>query len=206
MFAIAKHDGSLRSGYGFELVTIPASLAEQRERWLRLFAKTPSGLKSWNTMGRCGMHVHASRSVLSGLTIGKLLVFINTNENQAFVEDVAGRRSAQWAAMMHKKISDATKRNYSRYEAINLQNDKTVEFRIFRGSLKPERFLKNLDFVASSVAFCIQSGIRGLTIPAYLKWFKDHRKDYQYLDSWLVAGNYLPARSKKHATTKGETL
>lgn len=194
-FAIAKCDGSLRSGHGFELVTIPANLDEQREHWKAFFRHVPRGLKSWDTSGRCGMHVHASRAPLSGLTIGKILVFINSSDNQTFVEAIAGRRSQSWAAFSDKKISDGKRCNPNRYEAVNLQNSATIEFRIFRGSLKPERFLKNLDFIASTIAFCVRSGIRELTIPAYLKWFKEHRKDYEYLDSWLVQNRHISPRS-----------
>ena len=40
-----------------------------------------------------------------------------------------------------------TAKSCGRYQAINLQNDKTVEFRIFKGTLKYRTFIASLQFV-----------------------------------------------------------
>jgi hypothetical protein len=192
-FAITKYDGSLGSS-GFEIVTIPATLKQHTKRWNDLLDSPPRGLRSWKNP-KCGMHVHVSRDPLSLLTIGKILVFVNAPENKGFIVAIAGRESAGYAEIKAKKIVDV-KRGYNRFEAINLTHPGTIEFRIFKGTLKKTSFLKNLEFVASSVAFCRQTGIHQLDIPSFLAWFKPVRKDYPNLDQWLIKHNHIPSRSK----------
>ncbi len=46
------------------------------------------------------------------------------------------------------------KREHNRYEAINLQNGRTVEFRIFKGTLKEATFFMSLEFVDAVVEYC----------------------------------------------------
>ena len=145
-FAITKHDGSLGSR-GFELVTIPTVIAKHAKRWEPLLDSPPRGLRSWDNP-KCGMHVHVSRAPLSALTIGKVLVFINADENKKFVVSIAGRESG-YAEISPKKIVDANR--YCGSGAINLGNEDTIEFRIFKGTLKKTSFMKNLEFVAATV-------------------------------------------------------
>ncbi|NBS77729.1 MAG: hypothetical protein EBT28_10095 [Betaproteobacteria bacterium] len=40
-----------------------------------------------------------------------------------------------------------------RYEAINSQNDHTLEVRVFRGSLKPARILSAIEFIHSAIEY-----------------------------------------------------
>lgn len=192
-YCITKHDGSLGSG-GFEIVTIPKSLSDHIDIWTSFLDRIPSGLRSWNTSGRCGMHVHVSRKPLSLLTIGKLLVFINADENADFITSLAGRESSGCCERSPKKVSDA--RRYRSRGAINLQNTHTIEFRIFRGTLNKGAFMKNLEFVAACVKFCKFTGIHRLDVLAFLGWFVGFRKEYPSLDKWLTDRNYIKPRSK----------
>lgn len=193
-FAITKRDGSLGDG-GFEIVTIPATLQSQREHWGKFFSRVPTGLTSWEN-GNCGMHVHASRAPLSQLTIGKILEFVNASANESFITRIAGRKSSSWSKFCDKHVSDARKYDSDRYQALNLRNSATVEFRIFKGTLKPSGFMKNLEFVAAIIRFCSLAGIRQLSVADFLAWFLDVRKDFPALDSWLFSHGFIPARSK----------
>jgi hypothetical protein len=40
-----------------------------------------------------------------------------------------------------------------RYEAINIQNDHTLEIRVFKGSLKKERVLSAVEFIHSAIEY-----------------------------------------------------
>lgn len=140
-FIVTKDDGSLDRG--FEIVTAPATLEEQLAHWKPFFARLPSGLRSFSTC-TCGLHIHCSRRPLTELTIAKIVCFTNANFNRPFVECIAGRPSGRWANIWPKKLSDARKINPERYEAVNLQNYDTIEFRIFKGTLKEQSFYKAL--------------------------------------------------------------
>jgi hypothetical protein len=193
-FVITKHDGSLGAG-GFELVSIPAPLERHKRQWDSFLSNPPRGLRSWETQNRCGMHVNVSRKPLSQLAIGKILVFINADENRSFVERVAGRPSCFYSDYRKKTITDA--RRYTEHrEAVNLSNRERVEIRIFRGTLKKSSFMKNLEFVHAMVRFCRFTGINHLDVYSFLDWFKGTRKDYPYLDQWLVSKGYITPRSK----------
>lgn len=198
-YAILKEDGSLDSG--FEIVTRPDSLKVHRRILMDSMSKFPSGLRAWKN-GRCGMHIHVSRKPMSGLQQGKILVFVNHPSNNDFIVNVAGRSSDQWARRYRKKHSDAKcTLSDSRYEAVNL-TPQTLEFRIFRGTIRRETAVKNLEFVAALVAFCnpAATSISDATShKAFCQFVRKHRKEYPNLDAWLADHNWLPALSQKPA-------
>ena len=142
-----KQDGSL--GYGFEIVTHPHSLEEYHNLdWGFLTELQEMKYKSWNT-GSCGLHVH----------IG-LIAFVNEAhqirftkliyDNQRQVERIAGRQS-HYANFRDKgKVIPKLKNKQqdgNRYSAVNVQNEHTLEVRVFRGSLRKERVLSAIEFV-----------------------------------------------------------
>jgi hypothetical protein len=189
-FAVCKSDGSLTDG--FEIVTAPADIATHRKRWAQLLTERMKGLRSWDT-STCGMHVHVSRRPLSRLTIGKILVFVNSAENRDFIHTVAGRDSSRWAKIYPKKVSAAHRNRdgqADRYEAVNLQNDHTIEFRIFRGTLLLAGVLKNLEFVAATVEYCAQAGCADLGWRAFVDWVARTPKVYPNLTGWLRSKGY----------------
>lgn len=196
-FAVLKEDGSLSTG--FEIVTAPATVQEHAERFKDLMTSGKTrGLKSWDT-STCGMHVHASRKPLSDLAIGKILVFMNDPANQALVHQVAGRSDTRWCKVCEKKVSDAHPKlryngsNGDRYTAVNITGNKTIEFRIFKGTLKYESFLKNLEFVRSVITFCRNAGIQELSQEGYLKHVASRKKDYPHLVEFLRTKHFLPS-------------
>ena len=269
-FVILKSDGSLSNG--FEIVTCPASLDEQRKRWGAFLDCPPPSLRSFNT-DTCGLHVHCSRNegrtmltkaqiladrlnvdrifnsidphtiddmrqhpcsrqmpehyadatdtpeqmerrqlvytwltyyggspslprrkVLSDLTVAKIVCFVNARNNRKFMSVIAGRTSDQWARMKQKsKLSDGAKKNPMRYEAVNLQNANTIEFRIFKGTLKKESVFKAIEFCAALVAFCscASRSIRDTMMRSELTEFiRLNKKTYPHLAAFLEAKWY----------------
>jgi hypothetical protein len=186
-YAVLKHDGSLSSS-GFEIVTRPDALDIHKNRWAEFIKTSSSTLTSW-TNGRCGMHIHATRSALTQLQLGKMLVWINHPSNESLVKTIAGRSLKQWACIeTGKKLSDGKKLSPNRYVALNVR-DETVEIRIFRGTLKPESFYKNMEFYDALIAFCAPSthGIKDIETPAaFLRFVQTHRKTYPHLHEFLT--------------------
>lgn len=154
-FAFLKEDSSLHGeGTGsFEIVTHPATLDFQKDRWGEYLDNPPANLISHDT-GCCGLHVHVGRKGLSELTIGKILAFVNSSSNRKFIESIARRSSDHYARLdPTKKVSSVKKYPSTRYEAINLQNPHTIEFRIFKGTLNKKSFFRSLEFVDATVEF-----------------------------------------------------
>ena len=186
-FAIIKSDGSLNNG--FEMVTRPASLEVHRERWTKFMEKRPKGIRSWETT-TCGMHVHLTRrahdgsAIMTDLTVAKIVMFVNSPRNKAFIVDIAGRDADRWAKMQDKESLPKALRAIERYEAVNLLNKRTIEFRIFRGTLSYAGFMKNLEFTAAVKDFCAQAG-RSLTecqsLTSFKEFVNDNKKGYPFL-------------------------
>ena len=162
-FAYCKHDGSLDNGY--EIVTHPASLDYHKMMWEKFFAKDNEELRSFNT-STCGFHVHISRAPLIGLTIPKMVAFVNNPENYTYIKKLAQRFNNCNAVIKNIKIEDFKKtrqrtainkcdyNGFDRYDAINITNLNTIELRIFKGTLKKETIFRYLEFCDALVRFC----------------------------------------------------
>ena len=185
---ICKHDGSL--DHGFELVTAPSDLQTHAERWTALLADThlTKHLRSWDTT-TCGLHVHVSRKPLSQLTIGKLLVFMNSPKTAQYLTALAGRNSSRWAKMSPKKVSDATKMSSDRYQVVNLCNDDTIEFRLFKGTLNREHALANIQFCHAVVRYVKDASMRSVEDWHAFASFVQQDKTYKILANWLTDHN-----------------
>lgn len=195
-FAYLKSDGSLTNG--FEIVTHPASLDVHKEEWPRLFYSKSfvKKLRSWDP-GTCGLHVHISRRPISKLTQAKMVAFCNLAENRPWLIQLAGRESAQYAKFKTVyELGRAIRGSDERYEVLNVNNRETLEFRLFKGSLRPERLWRALEFAHSLVYFCRASGLHELRYTDYLHWLGKRRKDYPAMAEWaLPKAAKLPAES-----------
>jgi len=186
-FAICKSDGSIV--HGFELVTAPAPLDVHRERFAKLLSKRLDDLTCQS--GRCGMHVHASRAPLTQLQIGKLMVFINDPNNKAFVKAIAGRDSNQYSKIIPKKVKDVRIDNRDRYQAINLTNRHTIEFRLFKGTTNLQSVLRNLEFVAASIEWANNTSMRQLGWRDFCEYVGRTPGYYPALAKWMRMKGYI---------------
>lgn len=188
-FARLKRDSSLQEG--FEIVTAPITIEKHYEIWNEVLPKFPNTVYPLRT---CGMHVHVSRVRLTDLQIGKLLCFIHNPENYKFIKLIAQRPSNFHNDFITpKKISDGQNggrlpQNAERHTALNLNGDKTIEFRIFRSTKDPNELLKNIEFCKAMVKF---TGSAEFSVEDSKKWknFVDfsfsYGKDYMYLNRFL---------------------
>ena len=153
-----KTDGSLDDG--MEIVTHPMSLEYHKQFcWERIMKKAVYlGYRSHQT-STCGLHIHVNRDSL-GLdrdeqdeVISRILYFVEHHWNEMLK---FSRRSEyamnRWAARYGyenspKAIMDKAKKNYGRYVAVNLCNYHTIEFRLFRGTLKYNTLIATLELV-----------------------------------------------------------
>lgn len=209
-FVMAKEDGSLLmngkysdgdtgSKYaGFELVSAPADLQSHYERWpLIATAKHYGLLRAWNTE-TCGFHVHVSRDGMSALQIARIVLFVNHKRNKLFIQKVAGRGSAKYCKYFDKEPKDAIgvqyKNDDNRRQAVNLTNEKTIEFRIFRGTVNPKHILRNLEFCDAICDFCYPAS-RPLSHVNdrihFLNFVEQNKKRWPLLSAWLALHGFI---------------
>jgi hypothetical protein len=189
--AICKHDGSLDNG--FEVVSAPMTLAyhyggaDGKCPWDKFFNGPAKKLKSWLT-DTCGIHVHISRNALSPMQLGKMMVFINSDINQRFIERIAGRTLNNWCEpSSNTTVQDVLKGSQQgKYVALNLNNERTVELRIFRGNTKKAGFFRCLDFAAALVEFTRTTSLINLKASDFITWMSEQRHAYPHLATWLV--------------------
>ncbi len=109
----------------------------------------------------CGLHVHVSRNYLSPYKW--LLIDWLISKYQTKFEAIARRKETHWATFK-KNNGQSVKDVYgkscgSRYQAVNFENDNTVEFRLFRGTLKYATFMATLEIVDALVHWAKQVSI-----------------------------------------------
>jgi hypothetical protein len=179
-----KKDGSLC--HGFEIVTHPHTWDEIVKLWRDKWNNGVKGLRS-HAPGTCGFHVHVSKAGLTPLQIQKIVVFINAPENHAFIQRIAQRDCTQWGQLKTNKVIGKCGFNNDRYEAVNLQNRNTIEFRIFRGNTRTDRILKNLQFVHACIAFTRDRSYRDLSASRFIAFVSDNRKTYPELHAFIGA-------------------
>ena len=158
--AYAKHDGSLDDG--FEIVTHPMSLSYQLDEmpWAEVLHKARSLGYLSHQACTCGLHVHVSRLAFGDTEdeqedgIGRILYFFEKHWEELLKFSRRTRRQLdRWAARYGYKdqprevLETAKKGNLGRYTCINLTNDDTIEFRIFRGTLKLNTLIATLQLV-----------------------------------------------------------
>lgn len=154
-FIYFEYDGSLNDG--FENITQPATLEYHyglKNNYNEMFKNAVSmGFRSHDTR-TCGLHIHFNRNFFrenEELYVTRLLYLV-----EKFWDELVkfSRRDIEslnrWAKKYDKTPEDVvnewkTKNWYlDRYQAVNLTNNNTIEFRMFRGTLKLNTFIATL--------------------------------------------------------------
>ena len=156
-----KHDGSLNDG--FEIVTHPMSLDYHVHQmpWEVLCKEAVSMGYTSHQAHTCGLHVHVNRAAFGETedqqdrAIARILYFFEKHwEELLKFSRRTQRQLARWAARYGFKdqpmdILDHAKKDCpsGRYACVNLTNRDTVEFRVFRGTLKYNTLVAALQLV-----------------------------------------------------------
>ena len=191
-FLYAKEDSSMNEG--FEIVSHPTSwnwLIENSKQWNKILDLRKEGFKSYNT-STCGMHVHMSKRAFGSLHLYKFLKLFF--ENQEFILTVSRRKKyllEQYASLeTDESIVYKAKTKYNdddkgRYTAVNLRNDETVEVRIFRGTLHPEGFWRNIEFCKAAYDYTKNESIKNINANSFCKFIEKNKKEYFNLFTFL---------------------
>lgn len=176
-----KEDGSLSSA-GIEIVTHPASLDYHMNNfpWDDICRVALSyGYRSHDT-DTCGLHIHASRSLFGislmeqDLTIAKIMLLFDRWYDTEIVKFARRNlmKMRRWADKPDAGIEPGDDENSARckakntanhrYKAINLCNTHTVEFRIFRGTLKRDTIIASIQWVDVLIKYCRETQLKDL--------------------------------------------
>lgn len=196
-----KHDGSLDEG--FEIVTHPMTLDFHLRSmpWEQIVEKAKKLGYTSHQAGTCGLHVHINRTAFGSTestqdaAIARTLFFFEKfwDELLKFSRRTQGQLN-QWAARYGYKdqpqeILDHAKsgRHAGRYTAVNLTNADTVEFRMFRGTLKHNTLIATLELLDCIIDAAIyltdddlkamswSSFMLGCTKPELIQYLKERR-------------------------------
>lgn len=186
--ALMKSDGSIRNG--FEIVTCPATLDIHLQVFKSFFDNLPPDLKVEKNVG---MHVHISRKPLSQLTLGKLTEFLNRQDNKQFIAHIAGRIDNNYARMSNERTITFPwryKNGGDRYNALNLNNQNTVEVRLFATPMNYKEFASRLQFVQALVDYCSpaqssESLKKQTHYEAFMHWLSQRRRMFPELSYHL---------------------
>ena len=199
------HDGSLENG--IEIVSQPFTWSYFKNNvdlWddLLLFIRS----KGWSADSpRVGFHVHMSKSAFTSVHLYKFMEFIYEPAHTDFIKKIAGRngnRYAQFNEHDYVKLPAVakTKRNVSsgdHYHAVNLTSPHTVECRIFKGSLEPLIFYKNIEFLVALYKFTGQQSLKDISVEDFCDFIRLHRRKYPCLVEFLLNFEHKKKGKKK---------
>lgn len=155
-----KHDGSLEEG--FEIVTHPMTLNYHINEmpWKKTLIRLKNLHYLSHQANTCGLHIHVNRDSLGETyedqeeVIARILYFFEKNWDELLKFSRRTQYQLRWAARYGykdkpKDILDHAKcgGNNGRYSCINLENSNTIEFRMFRGTLKYNTIIATLQLV-----------------------------------------------------------
>ena len=205
-YSALENDGSLHNG--FEMVTGWTGL-DVHAKQLQHFKNPIRGLKSHDTQ-TCGLHVHICKKGMTLFHAVKMVLFVNDSGNQRLVRSLARRDSSRYSQVKNKKAgyewlknaktdNNLKYLNADRYEALNFQNDRTVEFRMFKGTMRYATIMACLEFTYATWFFCRDTGTNQLTTENFLEFISrsENLGDTKFLRQYLTEKNWsLPELGK----------
>ena len=156
-----------------------------------------------------GMHIHASKTLLGTtveeqeLTTAKVIILVNsffdrelltfTRRDPSELRQWAKKNCVQFVASDTSdriKCKLAEQKYSGRYYSVNLQNEHSVEFRMFKSSLNPETILASIQFVDRLIQYSKEHTVAEI-IDTTWEQLTDVNTDTRYTE--LVA--YLERKS-----------
>lgn len=194
-----KHDGSLEDG--MELVTHPMTLDYHLTEmpWGEIVSEAIRLGYYSHKCCTCGLHIHVNRTAFGDTqeeqeeVIARILFLVENywNELLRFSRRTKDQME-EWASRYGRKddpkaVLDSAKHRYERYKCVNLINSNTIEFRMFRGTLKLNTILATLQMVdrLCEVAFYLTDQeikcltwtdfVSGCKAPELVQYLKERR-------------------------------
>ena len=190
----STHDGTVQ----IELDTMPCSLEYHKNKmnYKEMFKYLDEQGYKGHDCSTAGLHIHANRDYLGktktqqDLVISKILYIIEKfNDNIC----VIGRKNTDYSQFVGDRCKKDTVLNlFAKYNdtgkkaALNLQHKDTIEFRMFKSTLKYETFLLTLEFVKDIIDFAKSINIEEIEMITWNDLMKTFSKELQqyYIDRY----------------------
>lgn len=196
-----KHDGSLLSNgeRGFEIVSYPLSwqrYRDDRKKWDSLFAFLHSMNVHSYKSGRCAMHVHMSKPAFTTHQTYKFVDFMYNPKHTPFVIFLSDRgKYNEWFQTYasldgyHNCKKNAKYKRGIHHSAVDLSPPTTNEVRIFRGTLTPSLFHKNMEFCKALYEFTRDVSRKDNTVYNFVKYIyrRQNRSIYRNLIKFIMS-------------------
>ena len=171
----STHDSTVQ----IEFDTMPCSLEFHKNKmnYREMFEYLDKEGYKGHDCETAGLHIHANRSYLGKsrisqeLVISKILYILEKFNDEICV--IARRDNDYSEFVGSKKEEDSLVELYGKYKdhgkraALNLQHKDTIEFRMFRSTLKYETFMLTLEFVKDIIDFAKSASIEEIEL---IKW------------------------------------
>jgi len=189
-------DGSVHNG--FEVISQPMSFEIMKKHD---FFTTFWDVRDWlRTTGTgAGMHIHMSHNHLTEVDIAKIIYFYSDINNKAFIEKINGRCATSYCefGQYNNPINSAEQiksGNYSGYRyQLNFNNIGRIEFRGFKSTVRPERVLKNVQYLRYLTFFVKNVDYIELTEKRFIEiLMSTDISAYFELKSWLRLVDSVP--------------
>lgn len=209
-----KHDGSISNG--FEIVSHPMTLEYHKSNmnWQEVFENAVSINYRSHQTSTCGLHVHINRTALGRTldtqedVISRIVYFVENHWNELLkfsrrTEENINRWANRYgiSATAKDTYKNAKNKHMGRYVAVNLENYDTIEFRIFRGTLRYKTFIAVLQLVYEICRFAIQlddKGMEGLSWSEFVSLIPADKPELiEYLKSKRLYINEISSESEE---------
>jgi len=187
-----KDDGSIKNNQGercgFEVVSMPMTYGFMKDNIsIKNLLNYFKFLKfSSYDNKKCGFHVHVSKRFFRPIEVDKIRFFFNNNYDTIYKFSKRNGTGQDYINKEHFTCSDLVKGKSSIGKYTSFRTDtnmKTVEFRIFRGTLNYERFKATLQFVD---ALCHYAKVMGINTDwdLFMDWVKTTNR-YHILEKYI---------------------
>jgi hypothetical protein len=161
-----ERDGSLENG--IEIITRPMTeqyFDDNRASFTRMLASLQRSRCTSHQRGTCGLHVHVGRRAFGSThqhrsdNIAKLILLTEIHwDDIVKLSRRTERTMEQWSKKYDtidsselRSIVEYSADAHGRYQAINVTNRNTVEFRFFRGTLNKDSFYGSVKLALAMV-------------------------------------------------------
>lgn len=200
----STHDSTVQ----IEFDTMPCSLEFHKNKmnYREMFEYLDKEGYKGHDCETAGLHIHANRSYLGKsrisqeLVISKILYILEKFNDEICV---IARRDNEYSEFVgSKKEENSLVELYGKYKdhgkraALNLQHKDTIEFRMFRSTLKYETFILTLEFVKNIIDYAKSASIEEIEL---IKW-----ADLMKLFSPALRNYYTERYNKQYKKTMNE--
>lgn len=187
-----KADSSIMNG--FEIVSHPMTynwLIDNCKVWNKILDLRKKGWRSYDTES-CGMHIHLSKNAFGNYHLYKFMKLFYDNHD--FILRFSQRKGIhlnQWASLNDNeqniiyKARNKNRGREDRHTAVNLEREFSVEVRVFRGTLNPLSFWKNIEFTKALFDFSRDYALESMREIEFRNFIRFERKRYPNLHSFM---------------------